>query len=242
MNKNIEKILHQNFEGFLKLVELGVIGKELGTEAVINSKLANFIYLFAKNIKGANIEKLEDGIIETQNIEWIYQFAKNIKGANIEKLEDKIIKTQNAVYIYYFAKNIKGANIEKLEDGIIKTQNAEYICYFAEYVKGANIEKLEDGIIETQDAQYIYYFARNINGANKKRLKAEIKKININNKIKKVQEAKLTLNELMDLLIKAEYKEILNNKEAYSQLFMDDNQSTDEEMTRTLEVKNVKNE
>lgn len=158
MNENIEKILQQNINDFLKLVELGIINKELGTEAVINSKLAEFIY------------------------------------------------------------------------------------YFARYIKGANIKKLEDGIIKTQNIEYIHYFARDIKGANKERLLAEIERIKINIKIKEEQEKKSSLTALVTLLKEKKYEEILNNKEEYLQLFIDDNQNNNQEMTRTLEIKNDENE
>ena len=102
-----------------------------------------YIYYFAKNIKGANIVKLEDAIINTNDARFIYYFARDIKGANIVKLEDAIINTNDSMYIYYFAKNVKGANINitKLTDAIMMIGNYEYICLIREYLKQSKINK-----------------------------------------------------------------------------------------------------
>ena len=122
MNKNIKQLLHENFNVFLKLVKLGVIDKETGMKAVINSKSPYFIYEFAINVEDVNIEKLTDAIIETPSVVYIYRFAFDIKGANLKKIEQGIIETQDIQWIYYFARDIKGANkglllaeIEKIE-------------------------------------------------------------------------------------------------------------------------------
>ena len=126
--------------------------KELNAEEVnkvIETKDAGYIYNFAKNVKGVNIEKLENAIIETKAPFYIYFFALNIEGANIEKLENAIIETKSAWYIYQFARDVKGANIEKLENAIIATKLVKFMQEFALNVKGANIEKLKNAIIET---------------------------------------------------------------------------------------------
>ena len=163
-------------------------------ERIINSKDSKAIYLFARNVEGSHIDKLEDAIIATGDAGYIYSFAF-LDGAHIEKLEDAIIATKKSpkkalyiyefardikgahidrledaviatktVYIYLFARDIKGAHIEKLEDGIIAAGDNLYICEFAKDIKGAHIDKLEDAIIATGDAQYIYEFAKNIKG------------------------------------------------------------------------------
>ena len=51
---------------------------------------------FVLNIKDADIAKLEDAIIKTQNIEFIQKFVFDIKGVYIKKLKNAIekIKTQ----------------------------------------------------------------------------------------------------------------------------------------------------
>ena len=55
----------------------------------------------------------------------ILEFARRVKGANIEKLEDAMLKKPKEAeyHIYIFAKYVKGANIAKLIKGI---QTLEY--------------------------------------------------------------------------------------------------------------------
>lgn len=88
----------------------------------------------------------------------ILRFAKEIKGANIEKLEDAIIKTRSADNILKFATDVDGANIEKLENAIIEIGDARYIFEFATEIKGANIEKLRKAVVKTKDEHYIHGF------------------------------------------------------------------------------------
>ena len=57
---------------------------------VIKSADASLIYLFARDVFGADIEKLERAIIETENVSAIKNFA-NLEDANRKKLL-KIIK------------------------------------------------------------------------------------------------------------------------------------------------------
>lgn len=56
---------------------------------VIKSGDAQLIYLFARDVFGAEIEKLEKAIIETENTEVMQNFA-DIEGANRKKLLKKI--------------------------------------------------------------------------------------------------------------------------------------------------------
>lgn len=45
------------------------------------------------------VKRLQDAIIDTCDIEYIDGFAREVKGANIQKLGDAIIKSGNAEYI-----------------------------------------------------------------------------------------------------------------------------------------------
>lgn len=75
---------------------------------------AKYIYLFALNyINNEDIEDFCEKIIRTNDPRYIYGFAMNIEGANIEKLERAIIKTKNLEYIRLFAQNVKGTKLTK---------------------------------------------------------------------------------------------------------------------------------
>ena len=84
MNLNIELLIRQDFDKFIKLVELGIIDNETACDAVIESKNSEYIYVLARDGKNINIKKLEDAIIQIGNAKYIYYFARNVQGANIE--------------------------------------------------------------------------------------------------------------------------------------------------------------
>lgn len=175
MNRNVELLLKENFEHFLKLVELGIISKDVACNAVVEEGNSNHILTFAYRIN-YNIKALEDAIIETKEAPDIYRFAFRVKGADITKLEDAICNLGNLDIIYYFAFN-KKANISKLEDALIAHYPYSYnieldkIYQFALNVEGANILKLQDAIIEKGcSCSEIYSFAKEIKGADIEKL------------------------------------------------------------------------
>ncbi len=147
-------------------------------EWVIMTKNPQYIYLFAKNIIGANTLKLEDTIIEINDPEYMYLFLRDVKGASAQKIEDKIIASNNAEFIYLTAKELKEKDINKLESAIINTNDPKFIYLFAKDVNGANILKLEDKIIEILNPEYIYLFTKDVKEANKNRLLSALLKTN----------------------------------------------------------------
>lgn len=63
----------------------------------------------------SDIRGHEDIILTFGNPYYIYYFAKDIPGANIEKLENKLLNSTSCYsYFVEFAKNVKGANKEKI--------------------------------------------------------------------------------------------------------------------------------
>ena len=126
MNNIIKNLINENFDRFVKLVNMGIIDKKDAHKCIVETNNAEYIYYFALKIKEANIPELESAIIKTNNAEYIYLFALDIKGANITKLEDAIIKTQNAQYIYLFAQNVKGANIRRLYQALLIIKEKDF--------------------------------------------------------------------------------------------------------------------
>lgn len=61
-------------------------------------------------------------------------FAERVKGANIKKIENFIVKTNDPLAIYLFAKNVKGANIKRLYDAIKMTGDEEQIFAFESFI------------------------------------------------------------------------------------------------------------
>lgn len=176
---NIEKFERRliKSENFSYLIEFykkykGKFFEEV-EESIANSKDSQLIFEFSE-LEGANLIKLKDAILKSNDIDWIicffitYQKKKVITSQeDIEKFEEIIITEQCASDIFWFAETVNSANIEKLEDAIVKTGNKHYIFRFAKEIKGANIEKLRKAIIRIGDKAYIYKFKLEIGSGNK---------------------------------------------------------------------------
>lgn len=64
---------------------------------IINAGIAAIITQFAIKVRKANIPRLEDAIIKTQDVKEIYRFATNVEGANRIKLNKELFSL-NLVY------------------------------------------------------------------------------------------------------------------------------------------------
>lgn len=215
MNQYILLLMKNKFEDFLKLVELGIIEKEVACETVIESKNAKNIYEFARIIEGVDISSLEDEIISTRNVDYINEFANNVKGANVQKLKDAVNQMQN--YVDSFARD-KGVCAPTLGDAITKSRNEFY--GFARDVNSANIGKLGDAIVknsENEKVDYIYKFAKDTKDANIPELQSAIDQMEDG-----LSTEEKNLKELMKLLHAHKYEDIVRNRETYKQLFSAD--------------------
>lgn len=135
-------------------------------DTIINLKSVDKLFSYALKCKCANIDRIQNIILNFKS-EDIVMFAKNIKGININLLEDELIKKCDYRTIYKIAASIKTSNKEKLERVIINSNNAKYIYRFATMVSGANINLLESAIIKTNNLKYLYKFMLDINSCNK---------------------------------------------------------------------------
>ncbi len=99
--------------------------------------------LLIQQNKVAELERLEDSIIQSGDAKCIFYYAKNIKVADIPKLEDALIKTGDAYYIYFFARGVKGADIAKLWKAIQATNDQTWINQFKSDILSKHPEILE---------------------------------------------------------------------------------------------------
>ena len=140
--------------------------KDLTLEEVLDRGYESEIYEYAKLPISSNYEisLLQKAILDTYNHYYIYIFARDVKGANIELLQEGM-RGAYPKYIYWFAKDVKGANIEVLQDYLISELGEGYddgfrnvllfyISYFANGIKEANINKMISGIERFVDEYY----------------------------------------------------------------------------------------
>lgn len=115
---------------------LNYIGVHEIVDCLILTGNAESIYNIATRISDINeIHRLENAIVETMDTRYICLFAQNIIGANIRRLQDAVLvigkATGNGIDIYMFAKNVNGADKEKIEDSVIATRNLSLINDFS---------------------------------------------------------------------------------------------------------------
>lgn len=68
-------------------------GNDLVEKTIIKERNPKFAFKYSYTFPNCNRSTFEDIVIESGNAEYIYKFARYVKGANIQKLEDAIIKT-----------------------------------------------------------------------------------------------------------------------------------------------------
>ena len=134
--------------------------------------LSYYYFVFARDIKGANIRLLEDKLVEELRFEYVFQFAHDVKGADVIFLEKYGLWLASGEEIIKYACEIEGADIEFLQDLLINEEtilykrdcNPKEFCAalksFAYKVIGADIDKMIYIIkqcIENYDREHDYY-------------------------------------------------------------------------------------
>lgn len=153
--------------------------------ALNNSKC---IYLFARDGKNVNIQKMEKAILNSKDVRYWLLFLEYVKEANIlnfkEALFNEKIDIGNAYTLYTFCnkyQNVEGLlsqeDIEFAENLVIKNGNFDTIYYFARDIENINITKLEDAIIQSANPYKIYEFAK-LKGVNIEKMRNALYKTN----------------------------------------------------------------
>lgn len=136
----------------------------------INNKDGQYMFSLAEYAKKANIKKLEDAVVASQDYDAMIDFGAYIQGVNVNRLQEEILKSGNYFYILEFAINVDGADVERLQDLIMKSNISKYIVSFARDVEGANVELLQRRIEKIKDLRWVVDFATFVQGADIKSL------------------------------------------------------------------------
>ena len=86
---------------------------------------------FYKEHPEATAEVFEGDILKLKNSFLSIFFAKEIKGADIDKHAQVVIDNKNPIRILEFAYEVEGANLKQLGDAIIDGKNPEWNFEFA---------------------------------------------------------------------------------------------------------------
>jgi hypothetical protein len=142
---------------------------------IISCNDPRYILKFAREIRRANIKKLQDAIIRRGSILQIAKFGCFIRGAQRSVIEDLIVKSEHAKSAYFYLKYVKFCNVNKLKPIILKSKKPRYLFALAKVVKSKKeLDLIQDLIIESTSNTYVRLFAVHIKGADIKRLEDRI--------------------------------------------------------------------
>ena len=112
--------------------------------------------------EGINVKENEKIVLECKT-SWCYLFARDIKDADIKAHEQVVLELKTGYCSYKFAKDIKGADIKAHEKAILELKNPEFSCYFAADIPGANIEEHFKVIFNSGDKYWLDEFIKYVN-------------------------------------------------------------------------------
>lgn len=119
---------------------------------------AEIFYIAKLGLISSDVSKLGQAIIQSKNLKYNYLFARYIKGADIQGHAEVIINSKNLRCNRLFAENIPGANIEAHEAIILEAKDPKESLLFAKYVKRADIISHANIIIEKTNYSKKAYF------------------------------------------------------------------------------------
>ncbi len=155
---------------------------------ILKSSKGKYIFLFAQNIKNADIAALQQACIDSNQINYIVKFGCFIKGSDIKKIESFVLnaKKPQAKYAHMLIKHIPGIKVSKFKDIIIKSRKPRYLFELAKHLKSKrDIALLEDIVISCKSKTYIKMFAEKIKGSNLEKLEQAVLDLDDPERIKK---------------------------------------------------------
>lgn len=130
-----------------------------------------YIILYAINIRGANILKLQSAILKKGRIQDIAEFGAKVKGADKILIENKIVQSNNPAAAYIYLTKVKSCNINKLKPILMRTKRPRYLYALAKVLKNKKeLDQIQDKIIAANSDMYVRLYAQHIPSADIQRL------------------------------------------------------------------------
>lgn len=107
---------------------------------IIAELIGNIIRFKNKFGDEETIEKFEQKILDLNNYKISYLFARDIKGADIKSHGHIVIDSNNIGFNYIFARDVEGADIKAHGQVIIDSKDTRFNELFARDIKGADVE------------------------------------------------------------------------------------------------------
>ena len=147
---------------------------EVLSRAIYDKASTYYVYLFARDIEGANVELLQSRMVDPFSVNLLYEFATEVPGADSMYLQEGIPYADLGT-MYNFAKDIEGADIEFIQTSFItciddllhehylSEDDYNTIYEFVRNIKGASVERIiNDYIDKYKSMKFLYLSARDI--------------------------------------------------------------------------------
>lgn len=146
-------------ETIRQICEIAITKKD----AILCYKLAVILY------KERIMNDLQNVVLEDKNVKLCYLFARDVKRANVKKLEKVVLEEKNPILSYLFALNVKHANVKEHEKVVVDSNEVLWCYMFAYFVDNAKIEPLQQVVLNGRDEnlcrQFALYIAKSNLGA-----------------------------------------------------------------------------
>lgn len=133
---------------------------------IINISISNvinnnrYLFMMALNVRGSNIKKLQQAVINTKNPDLMAEFCCFVKGCDADLLEKLIIDHKIPRASYIIIRFLNNCQIDKHKKILIKSRKSRYL--YACALKSNSIEELriiEDLIIKNRSHYYVRLMA-----------------------------------------------------------------------------------
>ena len=167
-----------------KLTDIEKIEKE-----ILQTENVEEILKYAAKNELYNIKAFQEKVKETRDTKLIYLFARDVKGADVQDLEALIFElcknSKNLLDKYTcfnnliaFGQAVKGANVTKIMEFILDHKFTSGYRYIKDF-KGADLKRIEESLLtNSNDIVELLGFAISVNSADFEKLLAKAISIN----------------------------------------------------------------
>ena len=142
---------------------------------IIDNLDAKYAYLFAQNIRNADIRALQKVVIKTDDAKHACKFACFVPGADIKPLEKMVIQSGKVKYAHMFIKHVRHADIKKFKNLILESKKPRYLFELAKHTRDfTELARIEDLVIEARSFTYMRLMAEKIPNANIEKLEQAV--------------------------------------------------------------------
>src|SRR5579885_2716211 len=104
-------------------------------KVILDKKDPKYAFLFAQNVRNADVKALQNLVVDSRKIKYICKFACFVKQADLKPLENLIVKSKNVKYAHMYLKHVKNVNVDKFKEVIISSKKPRYLFELAKHLR-----------------------------------------------------------------------------------------------------------